>query len=112
MGNRRFAKLETDGDGACAIHALAGSDHSGVLRHSDARGFLRRTLGETAEEVRRKCVNASALDDVMNWAWKQVTKPQAQKHAGLTDRNLGMSAVCRKLYRTSITSGMSLVCQK
>ena len=52
MVNRRFRKLETDGDGACAIHALAGSDHSGVLRHADARGFLRRTLGETAEEVR------------------------------------------------------------
>ena len=90
MVNRRFSKVETDGDGACGIHALAGSDHSGVLRHADARGFLRRSLGETAEDVRRKCVNASALDDLMNWAWKQVIKPQAQKHAGLKDGELGM----------------------
>ena len=54
--------------------------------------FLRRTLGETAEEVRRKCRNATALDEAMNWAWKQVIKPQAQKHAEITDRNLGMLA--------------------
>ena len=78
--------------GACDIQALVGSDRPGGLRHADARGFLRRTLGETAEEVRRNCRDASALDDVMYWAWKQVIKPQAQERAGLTDRNLGIFA--------------------
>ena len=82
--------MRTNGDGARGIRALFGSDRPGGLRRADARGFSRRTLGETAEEVRRKCVNVSALDDLMNWAWKQVIKPQAQKHAGLKDGELGM----------------------
>ena len=79
MTNRRFKKLQTEGDSACAIHALVGSDASGVLRHADARRFLRRTLGETADEVRRRCRNFSVLDDWINWAWKMVIKPQAKK---------------------------------
>ena len=91
MTNRRFRKLQTEGDTACAIHALVGCDVSGVLRHPDARRFLRDTLGETAEEVRRKCRNFSVLDDWINWAWKMVIKPQAQKHAGLRDDALGMA---------------------
>ena len=88
--NRRYRKMLTNSDGACGIHALFGSDGPGGLTHADARGFLRQTLGETAGDVLRQCRNVTALDDVMNWAWKQVIKPQAQKHAGLTDRNLGM----------------------
>ena len=39
MANRWFGKFQTDGDSACAIHALVGSDHTGVLRHADARSF-------------------------------------------------------------------------
>mgnify|MGYP001292936738 CR=1 FL=1 len=88
--NRRYRKMLTNSDGACGIHAFFGSDGPGGLTHADARGFLRQTLGETAGDVLRQCRNVTALDDVMNWAWKQVIKPQAQKHAGLTDRNLGM----------------------
>ena len=90
MANRRFRKLQTEGDTACAIHALVGSDHSGVLRHADARGFLRRALGETAAQVRGRCLNFPVLDYLMNWAWKQVIKPQAEKDVGIRDGNLGM----------------------
>eukprot|EP00959_Pyramimonas_sp_CCMP1952_P236778 4948378-Pyramimonas_sp.AAC.1 len=67
--------------GACGINALFGTASPDGLRHADARGFLRRTLGETAEEVRRNCRNARALDELMNSAWKHVIKPQAEQHA-------------------------------
>ena len=67
-----------------------GSDGPGGLRQADARGFLRQTLGETAGDVLRQCRNVTALDDVMNWAWKQVIKPQAEKDVGIRDGNLGM----------------------
>ena len=90
--NRRYREIPTQNDGACGIHALVGKNCSGRLRHPDPRGFLRRTLGEAAGEVRLNCRNPKALDDAMNWAWKQVIKPQAQQHADLTDRNLGMLA--------------------
>ncbi|CAK0884980.1 unnamed protein product [Prorocentrum cordatum] len=43
-----------------------------------------------AKELRRKCRNVQVVDDVINWVWKQVIKPQAQKHANLTDRVLEM----------------------
>ena len=89
---RRYREIPTHDDGACGIHALVGKGRSGRLRHPDPRGFLRRTLGEAAGEVRLNCRNPKALDDAMNYAWKQVIKPQAQKHAHLTDRNLGMLA--------------------
>eukprot|EP00959_Pyramimonas_sp_CCMP1952_P033801 709563-Pyramimonas_sp.AAC.1 len=97
--NRRYRKMPTSGlGGACGINALFGTAGPDGLRRGDARGFLRRTLGETAEEVRRNCRNAPALDDLMNSAWKHVIKPQAQQHVGQNDRILGMLAEERKVW--------------
>eukprot|EP00959_Pyramimonas_sp_CCMP1952_P456651 9473522-Pyramimonas_sp.AAC.1 len=56
--------------GACGINAPFGSASPNGLRHADGRGFLRWTLGETADQVRRNSRNSPALDELMNSAWK------------------------------------------
>ena len=55
MVNRRFRKVETNGDGACAIHALAGIDHSGVPRHADA------SCDERSASLQRRCVESASI---------------------------------------------------
>ena len=40
----------------------------------------------------------------MNSAWKHVIKPQAQKHAGLNNRTLGMLAEEKRLWQTIKTN--------
>ena len=105
LTNRRYRRLPTSGQGgACGINALFGTAGPDGLRHADARGFLRRTLGETAEEVRRNCRNFEALEDVVNSAWKHVIKPQAQQHVGPDGRMLGMVAEEERLWQAIKTN--------
>ena len=87
MVNHLFRQIRTNGDGACGIHALFGSDSHRGLYKADARIFLRQALGSTAEDVRRNAGNrrGGVLCRLMNRLWYDVMKPQAQFDAHVKD---------------------------
>ena len=87
MANHSFRRIRTNDDGACGIHALFGTASHRGLHKADARFFLRQSLGNTAEDVRRNATNrrGGILCRLMNRLWYDVMKPQAQFDAHMRD---------------------------
>ena len=87
MANERFRPIRTNGDGACGIHALFGTESHRGLHQADARMFLRQSLGYNAGDVRRNAgsFRGGVLCRLMNRLWYDVMKPQAEFDANVKD---------------------------
>ena len=97
-GGKFYKRIQTNGDGACGIHAAFGELFRSELRHSNARGFLASTLGCTSDDVRRNCRNSQTLHDVMEWVWVRIVKPQARLACGLSAGNVDFSSEERMIW--------------
>ena len=87
LHDRKCEVNKTDGDGACAIHAVFGEKHGGDIHKKNARQFLRDTLGPTVAEFTRRLADNRILTELQQALWLELVKPCATRAA-----NLGIDA--------------------
>ena len=78
LSGQLFQKIDTDGDGACAIHSVFGApsiELSNRLFVQNARARAIATLGDTASEFRRRLEGSSFYESICTALWGDLLLP-------------------------------------
>ena len=85
LHDRRHRKIDTEGDGACAIHSVFGAptaDKAKRLFVADARERAAKTLGATALEFRDRLRAPHLYDSTCAALWRDLLLPVLYRECG------------------------------
>jgi len=93
-----FQTVTTCGSGACAIHSVFGTASPQGMFCANARNFLANQLGATAACLRTHLNDDILLQELEEFLWKDVVKPQAKAQVGLGLGNIAVDTESRMLW--------------